>query len=234
MKPKVLTSAAALAALLLAGCASSGVSERKEYQGELTRPDRIIVHDFAGTPDDVPDGSAIAGLYSRRDTPQSPEEIALGRDLGARVAAKLVEDLRAMGMPAERAAAGPPPAPGDGVIMGEFVTIDEGDQLKRMLIGFGAGAAELKTLVEGFQMTESGLVPLGSAEIEAGGGKMPGMLVPVGVGAATGNIVTSTAVSGGLNVAQELGPESLEAAAERTAGEISKLLEESFQKRGWI
>jgi hypothetical protein len=118
--------------------------------------------------------------------------------------------------------------------MGEFVSIDEGSRLKRMLIGFGAGAAELKTLVEGYQVTADGLRPIGSAEIEAGGGKMPGMLVPVVGGAAAGRAKTSVIVSGVLNVGQEIGPESIEAAAKRTAEEIGEVLSDAFQRRGWI
>ncbi len=236
MKPFGPTIVSICALAVLAGCASSDVTARRSYVAdeEMARPGRIIVHNIAATPGDVPADAAIAGHYDRRDTPQTAEEIELGRQLGARVADELVQKILAMGMPAERAGSGPAPQPGDLVIKGEFVSIDEGSRLKRMLIGFGAGAAELKTFVEGYQVTADGLRPLGSAEVEAGGGKMPGMLVPIGVGAAAGNAATSAAISGGLNVAQELGPESMQAAANRTAEEIAKVLEEAFKKRGWI
>ncbi len=225
-----------LAIGVLAGCASSEVTARRQTTGteDIARPGRIIVHDFAATPGDVPADSAIAGYYERRETPQTAEEIALGRQLGARVADNLVKEILALGMPAERAGSGPAPNVGDAVIMGEFISIDEGSRLKRMLIGFGAGAAELKTLVEGYQVTTDGLRPIGSAEIEARGGKMPGMIVPVIGGAVAGRAQTTAAVSGVLNVGQELGPESIEAAAERTAEEIGKVLSEAFKERGWI
>ncbi|UCF94992.1 MAG: hypothetical protein JSW39_12845 [Desulfobacterales bacterium] len=49
-----------------------------------------------------------------------------------------------------------------------------------------------------------------------------------------GRAATSVAVSGGLNVAQEVNPESIEGAAKRTAGEIAKLLAEAFKKQGRI
>ncbi len=103
-----------------------------------------------------------------------------------------------------------------------------------MLIGFGAGAAELKTFVEGYQITADGLRPLGSVEIKAAGGKMPGMLVPVVGGAVAGEAGRSAVISGSMNVVQELGPESIEGAAKRTAKEIGKVLSEAFKKRGWI
>ena len=221
---------------ILAGCASSDVTSRREASGKqnFERPARIIVRDFAATPSDLPPDSAVAQLYARRSTPQSADEVRLGRKLGQRVAGELVKEILNMGMPAERAGAGPPATVGNVMIGGEFISIDEGSRLKRMLIGFGAGASELKTLVEGYLVTKDGLEPLGSAEIKAAGGKMPGMLVPVVGGAVAGEAARSAAISGAMNVVQELGPESMDAAAKRTAKEIAKVLKDAFRKRGWI
>ena len=68
---------------VLAGCASTKVVSRQPYTGErIARPDRIIVHDFAATPADVPAGSAVASEYSAPSTPMTPERIATGRKLG--------------------------------------------------------------------------------------------------------------------------------------------------------
>jgi len=199
----------------------------------LAKPARVFVYDFASTPAAVPSDSAIAGLYQQRTTPQTPEEIELGRRFGARVSARLIEELNKNEIAATAAATGPVPLPGDVVIRGEFISIDEGSRMKRMLIGFGAGAAELKTLVEGYVVTTTGLVPLGSAQVETAGGKMPGMLVPIGAGAAMGNVATSVAISGAANVLQEAGPEGLDAAAKRTAKEIAKVIVKAYEERGW-
>jgi hypothetical protein len=122
----------------------------------------------------------------------------------------------------------------DGLIEGFFVTVDEGSRLQRMLIGFGAGAAELRTLVEIYQMTDTGLRDLGFVEIQAEGGKMPGMIVPLGVGAATDNVIRGAVVGGGVAAVKEIGPETLDAAAERTADQISRRIKESYEKRGWM
>ncbi len=221
---------------ILTGCASSDVTARRSYVAdqEIARPSRIIVHSFAATPGDVPADAAIAGRYEKRATPQTAEEIALGRQLGDQLARNLVDEILELGFPAELAGQGPPPQVGNLVIKGQFVSIDEGSRLKRMLVGFGAGAAELKTFVEGYQVTAGGLRPLGSAEVEAGGGRMPGMLVPVAGGAAAGTAATSAAISGALNVGQEVKSESIQGAAKRTAEEIAKVLEDAFKKRGWI
>ena len=222
--------------LLLVGCASSDVTMRRSNVGQeqIPRPNRIIGHNFAATPDDIPEESAIADLYARRDTPQTEKEIELGRKLGAQVADQLVREILDMGLPAEPAGKGPPPQQGNVVLHGEFISIDEGSRGSRMLVGFGAGAGELKTLVEGFQVTATGLRPLGSAEFRSAGGKMPGFVVPFGVGLATGRARTTAAVAGGINILQELGPESMRAAANRTAKDIAKILRDAFQKQGWI
>jgi Domain of unknown function (DUF4410) len=73
------------------------------------------------------------------------------------------------------------------VLRGYFVSIDEGSATKRVLIGFGSGAAEIRVAVEGYQMTAQGLRLLGRGEIRSGGGKLPGMALPPAVLAATAN-----------------------------------------------
>jgi phage tail tape-measure protein len=102
-----------------------------------------------------------------------------------------------------------------------------------VFIGFGAGKAELKTLVEGYQVTATGLTPLGSAQIEAKGGKLPGFLVSAGIGAGVGGVVTSVVTSAVSSSVQETG-ETIEAAAQRTAKEIAKLIVDIYTKRGWL
>ena len=236
MNRTTILAACLVAISLAAGCAQTNVSDRESTgtSAIILKPARVIVYDFASTPEAVPPDSAIAGLYRQRTTPQTPEEIELGRSLGAKVSARLVEELNKNGIVASAAATGPVPLPGDAVIRGEFVTIDKGGRGKRMLIGFGAGSNELHTLVEGYVVTTGGLVPLGSAQIEASGGKTPGMLVPLAVGVATGSVARSLVISGTANVLQELGPEGLDGAAKRTAKEIAKVIVKAYKERGWL
>ncbi len=246
----------AVAALILAcvtsGCAKTTVTARQSYaeDEQLPKPERIIVYDFAATPEDVPADDPIRRLYEKPAKPQTDDEVKLGRKLGADIAEELVKEIRDLGMPAERSSGGSSPETGDLIIRGAFVTIDQGDRLKRVLIGFGAGARELKTIVQIYQITAEGLRPLVTEEIKSTGGKMPGMLFAVAAAIATGPVGVSvgaaaasgpagaasqaTVVSGGVNVAKETGPESLGAAAKRTAGEIVKALSQIFARHGWI
>jgi uncharacterized protein DUF4410 len=75
----------------------------------------------------------------------------------------------------------------DLIFVGYFTSVEEGSTLKCMAMGFGSGNAEVKTAMEAYQMTKSGLQVLRSGELEAGGEKMPGMVLPVVVFAATAN-----------------------------------------------
>ncbi len=76
--------------------------------------------------------------------------------------------------------------------------------------------------------------PLGSAEIKAGGGKTPGMILPAVIGIATGEYVRSAIIGGGLALFKETGSEKITSAANRTADTIAKELRQIFRRRGWI
>ncbi|WP_022947380.1 DUF4410 domain-containing protein [Methylohalobius crimeensis] len=235
MKPLSLVVTCLITLTIFNGCASTKVTARHPYMGpKLVRPDRIIVHDFAATPADIPPWSVAARQYAHPGTPQTAEEIAVGRQLGAQVAEELVAKIQDMGLPAVRAAGQPQPRVGDLVIMGYFGSVDEGSRVKRLVIGFGSGSAELKTSVEGYLMTNQGLRWLGSGEVDSGGGKTPGVVVPIAVTVATANPI-GLIVMGGAKVAGEVsGRSTIEGTAKRTADFIAKELKVKFKEQGWI
>jgi hypothetical protein len=163
-----------------------------------------------------------------------PQQIELGRKLGAQVAKELVADLHGMGLPAVAAAGQPAPRLDDIVLRGYFVSVDEGSATQRVLVGFGAGGAELKTAVEGYQMTAQGLRPLGRGEVRSGGGKLPGMVVPLAVVAATANPI-GLVVGGAVKATGEAtGSDTIQGAAKRTADEIAAQLKVTAEEQGWI
>jgi len=222
-----------LALLLTVGCASTKVSNRQELvTGQLPRPNEIWVYDFAATAAEVPAGSGIAGQVA--DASQTPEELATGRQLGAEIAAQLVQEIQSMGMPAARAGAGTMPQINDIVIRGYLVSVHEGSAAERVAIGFGAGASELKTAVEGFQMTPQGLRKLGSGTLDSGGSKTPGAALGLVTFAATAN-PAGLIVSTGMKVYGEAsGSSKVEGRAKATAKEIADVLKQRFQQQGWI
>jgi len=234
MKPLSRAAAWLFAVVVVAGCASTEITERQRYQGEkLARPDRIIVHDFTANPAEVPPESAFAAEMAGAGTP-SPEQLEVGRKLGAAIAKELVAELRGMGLPAVPAAGQPAPRADDIVLRGYLVSVDEGSARRRVLVGFGSGAAELRTAVEGYQMTAQGLRPLGRGEVRSGGGEMPGMVAPLAVVAATANPI-GLVVGGAVKLyGEETGSDTIEGAAERTAKEIAAQLRTAAEEQGWI
>jgi len=223
------------ALVVIAGCASTKISSRDELvTGKIPRPNTIWVHDFAATPADVPADSALAGQHAEHNPPQTAEQIATGRKLGAEIATQLVEQIRAMGMHAERASAETKPQIDDIVIRGYLVSFNAGSAAKRILIGFGSGASDLKVAAEGFQMTAHGLRKLGSGSTDSSGGKTPGADL-----GALGLIATHNPagliISSGMKIyGQESGRSTVEGRAKQTAKEIADVLKKRFQEQGWI
>jgi len=223
------------AMLVVAGCASTKVSDRDQVvTGQLPRPAHIWVYDFAARPEDVPDYSALAGQPSASSAPLTPEQIATGRKLGAQLAAELVTQINAMGMPAEQAMAGITPQINDLVIRGYFLSIDVGSAEKRVAIGFGSGESELRVAVEGFQMTAQGLRKLGSGTTESTGAKGPGGVLGVATLLATHNPAGLIVGTGVKVYGEESGKSTVEGRAKATAKEIADVLKKRFQEQGWI
>ena len=223
------------ALVVIAGCASTKVTSRNELvTGQIPRPAHIWVYDFAATPADVPAESALAGKYSEHSTPQTAEQIATGRKLGAEIAAELVKEIRAMGMPAEQAGTGTTPQINDIVIRGYLISFKKGSEAKRIAIGFGSGASNLKVAAEGFQMTAQGLRKLGSGTAESGGGKAPGADLGV-LGLIATHNPAGLIISSGVKVyGEESGSSTVEGRAKAIAKEIGDVLQKRFQEQGWI
>jgi len=234
MNARSRVAAGLLALILVAGCASTQGTARQPYAGAKSpRPDRIIVHDFAATPADIPAESLAVGHDAEQSTRLTAEEIEVGRKLGAQVAKALVTELQGMGLPAVQAAGQPAPRVGDIVIMGYFEAIDTGSAVKRLVLGFGAGTAELQPMVEGYLMTDKGLRRLGAGEVGSRGGKMPGMAVPLAVAVESGNPI-GLIVGGAVKVEGEVtGKSTIAGAAKRTAQAIAGQRRAACQKPGW-
>ena len=217
------------------GCASTKITNRQRLVNEkLPRPEHIFVYDFVATPDDIPSDSSIAGKHDEHSTPQTAEQIEAGRKAGAELAMQLVRQIRSMGMPAEQGTDQSTPKKNDIVIRGYLLSIEEGDADKRIVVGFGSGESELRTAVEGYQMTDQGLRKIGSGTLDADSGKTPGIAAPLAVAISSGNPV-GLIVSGGMKLyGEESGSSEIEGRIEQTVEEIADVLKERFKEEGWI
>jgi hypothetical protein len=216
------------------GCASTSTNREQVVTGKLPRPAHIWVYNFVATPGNVPSDSALTDEFDLYDAPQTAENVALGQQLGSEIAADLVEQIRGMGLPGERAWTGMTPEINDIVIRGYLLSIDEGSASKRVAIGLGSGVSELRTAVEGFQVTAQGPRKLGSGTVDSGGGKSPGAAVGGATFLATAN-PAGLIISSGMKVyGEKSGKSTVEGRAKQTAQEIGDVLAIRFKEAGWI
>jgi len=223
-----------VALALVTACAGSNVSDREVLVNEkLPRPDHIYVYDFAATPQDVPPDSALAGQVAS-GSPQTPDQIALGREVGAAIANELASNIVAMGLPAEVVTPQTRFLVNDIVIRGYLLSYTAGNEAERLAVGMGAGAAEIKAAVEGFEMTPTGMRKLGSGNVDTAASKGPGAAVPLAVMLATKNPL-GLIVSTGVNLHGEAtGSSTIQGKAQDVAEEIAEQIRPRFEQQGWI
>jgi len=220
---------------VIAGCASTTVTNNGQFLTgpRLPRPSRIWVYDFVASPADLPPGSFITEK-ELDPAPQTLEQIQAGRDLGSTMAGQLVGQIQRTGLVAFHAQRDSKPEVNDVVFRGYLIAITEGSATKRVVLGFGAGRSELRTVVEGLQMTSQGLRPLGNATLESGGTKTPGASLGAATFLVTANPV-GLIVGGSIKAYNEAsGRSTVTGRAEKTVEEIAKLLKQQFQEQGWI
>lgn len=217
------------------GCASTKVSDRERYSaGKLPRPAQIIVYDFVTNPEGVAPDSALAGQTAAPATPPTAEQVELEKQVGMQIAEELAANIRSMGISAVRATPQTVAQVNDIMIRGYLLSVDEGSQLKRVALGFGSGASELKTLVEGYQMTASGPRKLGQGSIDAGGGKVPGGALGVAALLVTHNPVGLAVQAGVQGYGEYSGSAKIQGRAKQAAKEIADQLKIRFQEEGWM
>lgn len=227
-------------ALLVAACAPTKVRPVSSYRGDeaLPRPDRVLVYDFAVSPEQV---SLNRGLFARlgrevASAPTTEEEIQIGREVADGFSIELVRRIQRLGLPAERAAADQAAPPGTLAITGQFLSIDEGNRMRRTMIGFGAGQSEVKALAQVALQTAHGPLLAEEFETKAESARTPGIGPMVGPGIAVrgaAGVISGVAVSGATHALAEHRTE-VEADARRIADELGKQLGKLFVRHGWI
>src|SRR5262245_56673067 len=225
--------ALALEALLCMSCASARVKgTRTERITPLARPGRVIVYDFGTGGADVQVVTSPGRRAARSVGLMKEQPDLLAEAVADTLAGKLVTDIDALGLRAVRARGALPPQLNDLVVQGDFLRIDEGDQARRFVIGFGAGATELRTQVRVFQVTTDGWKQVQQFDTIATGSRMPGAGFFVAGGAAAGTVATSAMISSGVGVVRELRA-SIDADAGRTSAQIAKQVSELKTAQGW-
>ena len=104
--------------------------------------------------------------------------------------------------------------------------------MRRMIVGFGAGASEVRTCVQVYELTPERRRLVEDFSTTVKSARKPGMGPMVGVGAAA-SVVASAVVSGSVGLATAHG-QTVEADAQHTAAAIAQELKKFFAEQGWI
>ena len=105
--------------------------------------------------DEVQLDSAIRSGVERsvKGTPEAEDQLKVEQEVSRALTTTLVDEIRKLGIQAEPAAMASPVAGPTLSIEGQIVSIDEGNKAKRLVIGLGAGASEVRTLTQVYEVT---------------------------------------------------------------------------------
>ena len=219
---------ACLAVLTLWGCTSvDTAAERQIAEQRLPRPAMIVVHDFAVSPDEVQSGGAWSNPRLVQDTARTGAEKAVGHAFADEFATALVEEIRKLGLPAERANAAEVPGGDVVTIEGRFISL-AGDPSAPGIVGFAGGWPDVLADVQLYGTNPSGerLSEEIEVSLSAGDHTLPAALLPDPTITA-GQVATAPALSPQLQA-------QLATAARQAAGTVAGQLKPYFAGQGWL
>jgi hypothetical protein len=220
-----------------AGCAGAKVSESQQM-GEVIqqRPAHIVVYPFAVDSSDVTlNQSIVQKVYrgvSGADTTTDQQQ--LGHETAQNLCVEIAADLSQKGYPAACQQRGTPPLENSLIIDGMFTNISEGNRIRRMAIGFGAGASTMDASLDVYQHADGVAHEVLQFNTHADSGKMPGLAVTGAPGLAIGGTaaVASTAVNVAAGGAKAI-TSSTGYMAKETAKQVEDEIGKFYSSHGW-
>ena len=221
----------ALIALFLVGCAGGSAKQVSSRGDEpVPRPPVFLIYDFAVDPEDVMVDTA--GLTSG-DEASMAKRLSEGKEWANALTESLVRQFVEEGITSRRAT-GSTHIPLNAIaVKGQFISIDEGDEIKRTTIGFGAGAEDVSVMVQVYQMRKAGLMRISEIEAEGHGRKTPGVAGPAAVAVGAG-MVAGLVVSSAMNVKSEAVDGSMQTTVDDIAEKLVQRGVNYYKKRGWL
>ncbi len=236
---RVLQRARLCLAVMLAGCAGASVAQQVQSgPASAARPTTVYVYDFAATGQEVTlNQGFFAKTYNSLSGVDVEEaQVALADETAQALSYQLVAELQAMGLYAIRLPRGTP-ASGDNILVvdGQFTDIDQGNKLRRMVIGLGTGQSKLDANVQVYQVVDGVNNQILDFKTHADSGAMPGAAIMGAPGAAVGGAAMVASV--GVNVAAG-GVKNYTSAtgimAKRSADQAANYMSGYFAQQGWV
>ncbi|OLB54786.1 MAG: hypothetical protein AUI03_08900 [Nitrospirae bacterium 13_2_20CM_2_62_8] len=222
----------------LAGCAKTVVQPVTETEKRgLPRPPQVLVYTFAVSPTEVIENQSIIHEFMESHGDMTPEQRLreIGREAAEAMAEELVRGISELGLPARRAYKETAIPPNGLTVEGAFLDVDQGNRMRRIVVGFGSGSARVDARVLVHQVGPDARVKLLDFMTHGDSGKLPGAAVTMGAGAAAqggataGMAAANVAVSGVKIYRSEH-----EQMAARSAEQAVAYLSQFFAKEGWI
>ena len=199
---------------------------------ERGRPERILVYDFAVSAQEVKE---YQGIMRQQPTIKdaAERERLLAQEVKDALADELIEGLRSLGFRVERAKRGTPATGTDMLIDGQFLTVDEGNPLHSLVIGFGNGASSVQTQVQVYQGPDARKIMEFTTQPDSS--KMPGAAATMVAGAAvsggvTAEMVAANAAASGVKTYKS----DVARMAADSGDQVARYLSDVFEKQGWI
>jgi hypothetical protein len=185
-----IRSLTALSVVLIVYATACGAAQNKQQATTqlqpTARPEAIYVADFAIDSAEVKEdagilgeGGLLRGSRVQQLNPlhrhENPEETA--RRLESLLADALTQDLRNYALPAKRLLPGQSHPVKGWVVTGQFLEVDEGNRLRRAVIGFGYGATEMQIEVHVTNVSAHPGTPFLTLGSTTGSGNRPGAAV---------------------------------------------------------
>jgi hypothetical protein len=174
------------------------------------------------------------GIFRQQPSNRNPLERQrlLASAVSETLSTELISKLKALGFVAERAPRGI--AVDDDVITieGEFIRIDEGNPLRRFIVGLGSGAAKVQTRLTVYRGSQR--IKLLEFITDAESGKLPGAAITFVAGSAvpplaSAGLITANAVASRLQNSPDV-----RYLARSSAAQAAQYLSQYFVSQQWI
>ena len=226
-----------IASFLSVGCAKINATHiNQQDQMTLPHPTRILITYFRVDSESIQTSTGIFAKIKSAVTNESAETTKqeLSSEVIEALNKELVVKITALGITAVHAEQNQQPVENEIIITGKFLKIDEGNAIRRNLIGLGAGQSSLDSKVIVLRATPQGIKEILSFSAHADSGNMPGAVVlgPAGVAAGAGAaVIAATNVAKGAAATYKSNSANQ---ASALADKISEVLQKYFQEQGWI
>jgi len=222
-----------IVACLAVACGQTGIRNTTvRAPTNVPRPERILVYDFAVSAQEVREYQGIMRQQPAIKDPAERERL-LAQEVKDALADELVDGLRSLGFRVERVKRGTDATGTDMLIDGQFLTVDEGNPLHSLVIGFGSGASSVQTQVQVYQAPDARKIM--EFTTQSDGSKMPGAATTMAAGAAvsggvTAGMVAANAAASGVRTYKS----DVARMAADSGDQVARYLSEFFGKQGWI